>query len=84
MIHLYWNDTPVLERLVLWLGLDSLVWNRVSDVFKHWQLGYIYRAHRKYGDLSAKDGLDILNERYACGETTQDDLKKMRAEISKT
>lgn len=77
MNHPYWNDWYFSWGWILWFGVMFLMFSSIGN----W--GYTYRAHRKYGDLPAKDALDILNERYARGEITQDDLRKMRVEISR-
>jgi putative membrane protein len=77
MTHPYWNDWYFGWGWILWFGIMFLMFSSIGN----W--GYTYRAHRKYGDLPAKDALDILNERYARGEITQDDRRTMRAEISR-
>lgn len=46
-------------------------------------VGYSYRAHRKYGLRPEKEAFDILNERYARGEITREELGLMKAEIAK-
>jgi len=45
---------------------------------------YTYAAHRKYGQPSLKDALDILNERYARGQITRDQFKQMKADLAVT
>ncbi len=77
MTHPYWNDWYFGWGWILWFGIMFLMFSSIGN----W--GYTYRAHRKYGDLPAKDALDILNERYARGEITQVDRRTMRAEISR-
>jgi putative membrane protein len=77
MTHPYWNDWYFGWGWILWFAIMFLMFSSIGN----W--GYTYRAHRKYGDLPAKDALDILNERYARGEITQDDRRTMRAEISR-
>ena len=77
MNHFAANDWYFGWGWILWFGIMFLMFSSIGN----W--GYTYRAHRKYGDLPAKDALDILNERYARGEITQDDRRTMRAEISR-
>lgn len=48
--------------------------------FGNW--GYTYGVHRKYGNLTRKTARDILNERYALGELSREEFRKMRIEIS--
>ena len=62
---------------ILWFGIIFLAFSSIGN----W--GYTYRAHRRYGELPGKDAVDILNERYARGEITQDQLRFMKSEISK-
>ncbi len=77
MSHPYWNDWYCAWGWFLWLGVLFLMFSSIGN----W--GYTYRAHRKYGDLSGKDAFDILNERYARGDITGEQLAVMRSEISK-
>jgi putative membrane protein len=62
---------------ILWFGIIFLLFSSIGN----W--GYTYRAHRRYGELPGKDAVNILNERYARGEITQDQLRFMKSEISK-
>lgn len=77
MQHYYWNDWYLGWGWFLWFGIFFLLFSSLGN----W--GYTYRAHQKYG-LQPKNGaLDILNERYARGEITREDLGQMKAEIAK-
>lgn len=77
MVHYYWNDWYFGWGWILWFGFIFLLFSS----FGNWR--YTYHAHRKYGDLNnTKEAVDILNERYARGEITQEDYQRMKAEIS--
>jgi putative membrane protein len=46
--------------------------------------GYTYSAHRKYGNGSGKEALDILDERYARGDLSREEWGRMKIEIAKS
>lgn len=48
--------------------------------FGNW--GYTYKVHRKYGALSQKTALDILNDRYARGEIGQVEFHRIKNDIT--
>jgi putative membrane protein len=75
--HTYWNDMYFGWGWILWFGIIFLFFSSIGN----W--GYTYRAHRRYGELPGKDAVNILHERYARGEITQDQLRSMKSEISK-
>lgn len=77
MAHAYWNDWYFGWGWFLWFGILFLLFSSIGN----W--GYTYRAHRKYGQGPGKDAFDILNERYARGEITQEQLSLMKVQISK-
>lgn len=77
MSHPYWNDWYFGWGWLLWFGIFFLMFSSIGNS------GYTCRAHRKYGQLPGKEAFDILNERYARGEITQEQLTLMRAEVSK-
>jgi len=43
-----------------------------------------HRTHSKYGRLGRKPALDILDERYAKGDLTQEEYRRLKVEISAT
>jgi putative membrane protein len=57
MAHPYWSDWYFGWGWFLWFGIVFLLFSSV----RHW--GYSYRAHQRFGRLSGKDALDILNVR---------------------
>ena len=62
---------------ILWFGFFFLIFSGVGN----W--GYTYQAHRKYGNWKPrKDSLDILNERYARGEITQEQYNRIKSDIA--
>jgi putative membrane protein len=77
MPHAYWNDWYFGWGWLLWFGFIFLLFSSVGN----W--GYAYRAHRRFGELGGKDALDILNERYARGEITHEQLAFMKSKISR-
>ena len=66
MSHTYWNDWYFGWGWFLWFGILFLFFSSIGN----W--GYTYSAHRRYGQLSGGDALDILNARYARGEITRE------------
>jgi putative membrane protein len=77
MVHNYWNDWYFGWGWVLWLGFIFLLFSSIGN----W--GYTYRAHQKYEGPPRKEAFDILNERYARGEITREQLAQMKVEIAK-
>ncbi len=77
MSHPYWNDWYFGWGWFLWFGIFFLFFSSLGN----W--GYSYRAHRRFGQLAGKDAFDILNERYARGEITHEELGLMKSKISK-
>jgi putative membrane protein len=75
--HAYWNDWYFGWGWFLWFGIIFLFFSSVGN----W--GYSYRAHRRFGELTGRDASDILNERYARGEITHEELGFMKSKISK-
>ena len=68
MSHPYWNDWYFGWGWFLWFGILFLMFSSLGN----W--GYSYRAHRRVGELAGKDAIDILNERYARGEISREEL----------
>ncbi len=61
----------------VWIALMLFVFSS----FGSW--GYTYRIHRRlYGSTSKS--IDILNERYAKGEITAEEFRKMKYELLST
>ena len=77
MANSYWNDWYFGWGWFLWFGILFLLFSSLGN----W--GYSYRVHRRYGQLASKDALDILNERYARGEITHEELGLMKSNISR-
>jgi putative membrane protein len=75
--HPYWNDWYFGWGWFLWFGIFFLLFSSLGN----WR--YSYSAHRRYDQLAGKDAADILNERYARGEITHEELATMKARISK-
>jgi putative membrane protein len=62
--------------LVFWIGL----WLLALSSLGNW--GYTYRAHKKMGDPDyQKNAKDILDERYASGDITAEEYRRMKVEI---
>lgn len=76
MEHAYWNDWYSGWGWLLWFGIMILLFSSAGN----W--GYTYRVHRNYGMPPRTEALDILNERYARGEITREELGQMKATIS--
>jgi len=77
MSHPYWNDWYFGWGWFLWFGILFLFFSSIGN----W--GYSYRAHRRFGELGSKDAVDILNERYARGEITHEELGFMKSKVSR-
>jgi putative membrane protein len=78
MTNGYWNDWYFGWGWFLWFGVFLLFFSSIGN----W--GYTYSAHRRFGGPQAKEALDILNERYARGDITHEQLGVMRSEIQKS
>lgn len=76
MSHAYWNDWYFGWGWFLWFGIMFLFISSIGN----W--GYSYRAHRIFGEPGGKNALDILNERYARGDITHEQLDFMKSKIS--
>jgi putative membrane protein len=76
MSHGYWNDWYFGWGWFLWFGIIFLFFSSIGN----W--GYSYRAHQRVGELPGKGAFDILNERYARGEITREEMVAMKAEIA--
>ena len=72
----YWNSWYTGWGWFLWYGVFLLFFLNVGN----W--GYTYRAHRRFGETSAKDAMDFLNERYARGDIKQEEYFQMKSHIS--
>jgi putative membrane protein len=77
MTHTYWNDWYFGWGWILWLGFVFLLFSSMGN----W--GYTYSAHRRYDGQPTKQALDILNERYARGELTNEQYAGMKREIAR-
>jgi putative membrane protein len=77
MSHPYWNDWYLSWGWFLWFGLIFLLFSSIGN----WN--YAYRAHRRFGEKPEKDAIDILNERYARGEITREELGRMKSDVSR-
>ena len=78
MGHAYWNAWYFSWGWFLWFGILFLLFSSIGN------RGYTYQAHTKYGRLGRKPALDILDERYAKGDLTQEEYRRLKVEISAT
>jgi putative membrane protein len=75
MQHYYWNVWYFSFGWILWFGFIFLLF---SSIF-HWH--YTYRAHKKFDKRPQKGAIDILDERYARGEITQEQYGRQKQDI---
>ncbi|MEO9078859.1 MAG: SHOCT domain-containing protein [Rhodanobacter sp.] len=75
----FWNHLYFGWGWFLWVGIIFLLFSTIGN----WR--YTYAAHRKYGaGLPVhKEALEILSERYACGEITREQFAQMKSDIAK-
>lgn len=78
MGHGYWNDLYTGWGWLLWF----VIWFLLISSFSHW--GNRYRTYRRYSANSNKTVIEILNERYACGDIEQKEFAKKNEEIKKS
>jgi len=76
-IHSYWDNWYSNGGWLLWFGILFLFFSSCGN----W--GYTYRAHQKYGRVSGKSALGILDERYARGDISREDYGQMKMEIAR-
>jgi putative membrane protein len=61
---------------ILWLGFIFLLF------FSFGSWGHTYRVHQKVDGQPRKEARDILNEKYARGEITKEQLVQLDSDIS--
>jgi uncharacterized membrane protein len=77
------NVSYLLERLVFWLGMVSVVRRHILAVFEHRQLGLHLPGAPEVRQSPRKEAFDILDARYAKGEITLAEYGQMKSEIAK-
>ncbi len=77
MTHYYWNDWYVAWGWFLWFGVIFLLFSSAGN----WR--YTYSAHQRHAARGDKGAVDILNERYARGEISREQLGQMKTDIGK-
>jgi putative membrane protein len=75
MENSYWGHWYFGWGWFLWFG----VWFLLITSAGHW--GYSYRAHKKYLRQWHRSPQDILNERYARGEISNDEYAQMKISL---